>query len=717
MTENRSTTELTRSESRHSFRCLLCILCVSAVTNAAQRVEADERLNHIGVTGEGTGTARRLAAAEKMIADNQLSQGVDEYLRILNESGDDLVPLDARHSISARRLCHQALASSRLPAEALRLYRQHVDPQAKKWWDQAVIAHDVRLLQRIVQDAFCSRFADRALDMLGDLAFERGDFDEAEMWWRLLAPLPVDKAPPNQPATLVFPDPQVDVARVHAKQILLRLLRGDRDGIDATIEAYRKQHGQAMGEFAGRLGNYAETLLLLAQDPNAAPVPELSGWKTFSGDPSRQCVLPDGPPRRFLELAPIPLASPWLDQKLSQEIGLRAPAPTRPFYPVIAGGKVLVADVGHVFAFELSSGKLAGSYDLVDDLKKHQQHLNRDVIPRRGERYTLTVAEDGIFVRMGNQQWVEGDDAPAPASFLVRLDLPPGPDRNLARRWLVASTEAGTMFQGAPVVRDGRAYCTRLRRDGARFTSTLECYNAATGGRHWRQDVCEIRQLAIEESPANHQLLTLAGPNVVYDSQTGAIVALDALTGRRSWAIRYPARGQHTAYTSSPRDLTPCLFVGGKIVAAPADHDRIICLDAASGALLWESPPVEVVHLLGVADGKLIFTTDSSQLALRGIRALDLTTGRMLRSWMQPSSGDGGARAQGRGLLAGRNVYWPTTRGLRVLDQENGQPDAADDYYFSQRFGDRLGNLALGDGCLAIATAEELRIFVPVPGR
>src|SRR5262249_12508835 len=137
----------------------------------------------VGLPGENGSTARRLATLDQLIADHQDTEAVAEILRILEEVGDDLVPLDPRHCVQARWLCHLRLASPTLR----RLYRERVDGQVKKWWDQAEATHDVRLLRRIVQETFCSRFADRALDLLGDLAFERGDFEEAGSWWRLLA--------------------------------------------------------------------------------------------------------------------------------------------------------------------------------------------------------------------------------------------------------------------------------------------------------------------------------------------------------------------------------------------------------------------------------------------------------------------------------------------------------------------------------------------------
>src|SRR5262249_2222161 len=150
--------------------------------------------------------------------------------------------------------CHLRLAA--LPPAALRIYRDRVDGRAKKWLEQAVASRDARLLRRLVDEVFCSRFTDQALDLLGDLAFERGEFEEAERWWRMLA-LPAsrkDKGPRTKDE-LRFPDPQVDEAGVRAKEILARLFRGERTGLEQEWQAFRALHGKAEGYLAGKKGN------------------------------------------------------------------------------------------------------------------------------------------------------------------------------------------------------------------------------------------------------------------------------------------------------------------------------------------------------------------------------------------------------------------------------------------------------------------------------
>src|SRR5262249_6385032 len=150
----------------------------------------------------------------------------------------------------------------------------------------------------------------------------------------------------------------------------------------------------------------------------------------------------------------------------------------------------------------------------------------------------------------------------------------------------------------------------------------------------WKQDVCVTRELGPKEARVRHHLLTLAGPYVVYCSHSGAIVALDAETGRRAWAVRYPSRGPTIdSVQPSPRALARCVQADGGVYAAPADCDRLLCLDAATGRVLWEKQSVEVVHLLGVGHGRLIFT------ARDGLRAIGALTGADAGGWVFPPAG------------------------------------------------------------------------------
>jgi outer membrane protein assembly factor BamB len=677
------------------------------------------------LTGSSLRAAARLAAAQGKVDRQQWTEAIAEYQAILDESGDELVPLDPKvpnHCVAVRRICHLQLA--RLPAAAMRLYRLRVDDQAKKRLDQAVGTRDMAGLQRIVDDMFCSRPAERAVDLLGDFAFERGEFVEAERWWRMLA-LPCSEASAvKAPKTdldlrLVYPDPQAEPALVRGKQILALLYRGDRQaGLD-EFKAFAATHAKAEGYLAGRKGNLVAIVqgFIDQKEVGARPTSEIA-WTTFGGDATRTpppLPLPrcrwlqeswrarlDGKPVEAKGDAPRPIAN-------ATEAGKKLA-----FHPLIIGDRVVVADARSITVFDALTGRQLAHCDLVDDLKQSAPILDVSLPVKHGERYTLTALGQRLFVRLGSPAMTEprtGKDGvalPAGESYLVCLDLALA-DGALKARWIVAARTAekeAALFEGSPLAHEGRLYIARTRFKGSTATTEIDCYDADTGARRWRQEVCEAQELGESDVRYRQHLLTLAGPNVAYCSHSGAVVALDVITGKRSWAVRYPRRGPRLADgTPSRRDLCPAVFAYGRLYVAPGDCDRILCLDALTGRALWESKPIEVVHLLGVTYGRLVFTTGTFP---RGIRALDAIAGTDVRDWLHPADGSE-LPSLGRGIFAGNRAIWPTVDGLRILKQDTGQVDAADAVALATV---KPGNIAVGNGCLVVATDRELLGFV-----
>jgi outer membrane protein assembly factor BamB len=673
----------------------------------------------------------RLRSADRLIQKKAYADGIDEYLRLIEENGDDLVPEQLPHEgvastrriVQLRRLCHARIAIS--PPAALRHYRARVDGRARQWLKEGTDAHDTRALRRVVDEAFCSRFADRAIDLLGDLAFEKGNFAEARGWWRLLALPATDAGVPAEPGALRFPDPQVDVARVRAKQVIALLFEGELREARQEMEAFRKLHGQASGRLAGRTGNYADTLQsLLAERLKGGPLsPEEDDWPTFAGSPSRNRVLDAALSPRLWASGPA-----WRVRlgdaagEGGEPAGERPEARTAParhlaFHPVIAGRRVLVADARYVTAHDLHNGTRLFRYDVKAPGRPGLEGLRSKVPAPPDVRYTLSVAEGRVYARMGivltGSQKKEAPGEPHLASYLVCLEAPGSlPGSLIKERWVSrASTEAGAayVFEGAPVVYDGRVYAAETCWASGRVQTAVSCRDADSGALSWRQEVCETPDADEEPVPrVRHHLLTLVGTSLVYCSHAGAIISLDALSGRRLWAVRYPSRGAGAPESSpAPRDLAPCVAVGRRLLVAPLDSERILCLDVETGRTLWERDGVAAVHLLGVSDGRLIFTTTG------GIRALAAATGDDGGGWRQPAVGR--LPALGRGLLSGGWVLWPTQDPrlpLRALSEIDGGQRSGSDILDPTRLHRlRPGNMAFGGGCLVVADTEELSCY------
>ncbi|HEV3145824.1 MAG TPA: hypothetical protein VGZ47_18185, partial [Gemmataceae bacterium] len=211
--------------------------------------------------GEEQRTRDDLDSAAKLANSLRYDEAIRRYQQILAESGDLLVPVNAHRSLPARWIVHQRLAA--LSPEGRKLYRDRVDDSARKWLDQGAAQRDVRLLEQVISEAFCSTPAEQALHLLGDMALERGEFEAAQRWWRMLAPPPSRvKNPPKGAASfeLLYPDSKDKGALAQAKQILAQVLQGAKEPASAELKAFRELHPSAEGFLAGRKGRYADIL-------------------------------------------------------------------------------------------------------------------------------------------------------------------------------------------------------------------------------------------------------------------------------------------------------------------------------------------------------------------------------------------------------------------------------------------------------------------------
>ena len=725
-----------------THRLLLFVLAVPVFSTP---VRGEDR-SSMTIKGESRAIAKRFAEVSTELAGRNNSQAIERLQAILANSGNELVPVSASRSVSASRLCQVRLAG--LSAEGLRLYRQRYENQAVKKLQTAMAERDQAALRRLVEDAFCTRAAEKAIDRLGDLAFERGRFDEAEEWWRLLTPLPDStRDPATRGSALVYPDPSLNPARLQAKQLLARLFSDpnsqgrtgkaephDGDWL-AAVEDYRRRHAKAEGTVCGRKGNYTETLLALAEERQKTAVSDRDDWTTFGGDPSRGKLVPA--PEDILDrLSALCREGPtWtfdLQRRTRQEQAEFAPAVnaaqarTLAFHPVVVGHRILVADARRVTAYDARSGQSEQWYDAAR--LNGGVHPNVELPAPADLRYTLTAANDRLYARLGAQDI--GSETPTPK----RLGFEPKPardnetllacfgispdDKTEHFRWSERGiVHANAFFEGAPLVSGGRVWISSTRYQENRCIHAIQCYADGDASKPplWQHDLCESGEVKLGDSRFRHELLTLAGTQLVYCTHDGAIIALDAATGRTNWAVRYPHRTL-VREEQELKDLAPVLYAAGRLYVAPADSDSLLCLDPATGCTLWELEPLRAVHLLGVGQGRLIFTTPGG---IRGVRA---DTGAP--SWTVPEIGGvsllDGLTPSGRGLLIGDLVLFPTVRPrhdsgpnletmVYVLRQRDGRP--ADSPAALHRL--PSGNLAYANGILVVADRRTLSVYAP----
>lgn len=700
-------------------------------------------------------TAARLEQARALAAARNWDEAVDILNELAADDTDRVVALDDGRCVSLRTYCQ--LQFARLPAEGLAAYRRRVDPLAERRYRDGLTARDERMLGRVVAELFCSSWGDDALLALGELALERADYAAARRAWEQISPLLRDpngmslwqalrnidlaanwpeierrwQAREHPADWLAYPDTQIDLADIRARLVLASIRAGQLDRAALELDVFRRLHPDAAGQFGGQQGPYVAALeRLLSSARQWKAEPPTSDWPTFAGSQTRSPnAMMAGPTLVPAWQRPIPLSQPSVARR-SQQVVLRGafgggrvedtPTATvresqRPLscFPVVTDGAVIFADADGIHAAKLATGTPAITangvlYRIESQEDQPPQPTFNAVsgIAHGVPRLTLNVVDNIVYARVGALATSHADASQAPpADRIVGLDL----KREGLLTFRSRPEGAKWALDGTPVS-DGRRLFVAMRHSGATPHAYVACFDAATSAQLWRTSIGAADTLAGGlGDEITHNLLTLAGDRIYFNTNLGLVAALDAENGEICWLSKYPritgksfTPGSSTA-THFDRDPSPCLYHDGLVVVAPSDTPDIFALDADTGKTVWVNDKLaDGLHLLGVVDERLLVS--GNRLA-----SLALRSGKT--QWVWPESEHAGIRGMGRGALAVNEVFWPTRTEIYVLDPQTGARTRSP--ISLSPVSDCGANLAVADGRLIVAGYDQLLAFGP----
>ncbi len=664
---------------------------VLQATTPGSRFELDPtvQLDRVGGT-----VPAQLERFKAYLADRQWEEAIRTLREVTESSEEKLFGVTERRFVNLRQYGHLLLAT--LPEEGLRFYRGLVDPSAESWFREGIAKRDRRLLENVTQRAFASSWGDDALMALGEMALESGDYAAARSYFARIVP---SEAPPDMPPTRPgYPDTDLDPAAVRARLVLVSILEGSTARANEELVEFTRLHPEAKGPFGGRTVNYAQALgVLIAESAAWPPRPTGSDWPTFAGSPTRQKIAPE-----MIDVAAVAWRLPLHGDRDKEEAG-----PS--FHPVISGHLVLVNNLSEILAVDVATGKPAwGEAGAVIYRAPRETLAERFRSPFNAlgtPQSTLTVFRDVLCARMGNTLTGRPQQPlrTLPHGYLVCLDL-------ASQGRLVCDPirpEEGWAFEGTPIS-DGVNLYVAMRRNEMRPQAHVACFDIQTGRRRWRRLICGA------ETPARatyyqhtHNLLTLHRQTLYYNTNLGAVAALSIPDGQVKWVSLYPRAQSVDPANLAPhwrRELTPCLYIRGMLLVAPADSPRIFAFDAVPGQPLWKSGAEveDAVYLLGATETHLIAAGGRIYwIALQAEKA-----GRVTSFWPVGPEKPG----YGRGLAAGRSVLFPTRDKIHVFDQRTAQPLKTID--LAPR-GVTGGNLLIAGNRLLIATDSELVALGP----
>jgi outer membrane protein assembly factor BamB len=679
--------------------------------------QAERAFRETAILDVDSTALKRLETISDYIDEQQWSQAVEILLQLSSQKGGSLVPFSAGRYVNISHYCQLILST--FPSEGLEVYRKQVRPRLNQAYQQAVAGHDAAALKVLLDEAFLSDFGDDALLLLGEWAWENGNFSAARSYWTQLVPLPAPELQLTPPIVLRYPDSDFPQPEILARLALCTLMEADFVRFELELSAFRSMYPDAAGTVAGRTGKLVDTLAALST--------EAKGWSKFQNLPqkntfglssSRNGILSES-----LQIGPVQWSVELFGYQPDSEFphpafGNRHPLST---FPLVHAGNVLFCDADRIVVLDLQTGKPAWP---VSDLAEQDTGVIYPSFP--GEKsprpdrpavgvpwYSLTVEEGRLYAKMGTPITDKSSQELRPLeSSLVCLNL----DQKQGQlEWKVTSEEiepggSAWMFEGSPVVAGDNVF-SALRGSTPETEAAVACFSAETGELKWLQKVCSsVRNLDDQFSLVSHQLLTLGDGTLFYSTEMGAIVALNSRNGTIRWVATYetsPDENPTKLGDANNSGLLPCLYHRGSVVAAPNDSEMVFALDAQTGLLKWKRRLGSGVrHLLGVSENRLFLSGDT-------LWCLDVETGSI--QWKVADS-DPEYFGYGRGVLSNGNVYWPLREEIFVVDQRSGQLNRR--IALKTQFGEMSGNLLISAGRLLIAQPNRLTVLgVPLEKR
>ena len=755
------------------FACAFVIAGLAATLGRAQlRLGLSSRYElspEVRVDEAERDARSQLERVSALVTNKNWEDAIEALRKLMASHGRQLIKMDSRRFVSLEDYCHWKLVS--LPDEARRLYRDRVDPEAKRLYEKASPVRDEKTLERLVEEMFGSSYGDDALFLLGSIALERGDYDLARRRWERISPTlrtgdwkenelvsetrpglplwtafndvkldehwaelePLLKSTSAPTSRLVYPDSNVSLADVRARLVLTSILEGDTPRAKVELDVFSRQHPTAKGRIAGREVVYREALAKLLKQSTDWPVPtSRSQWTTFAGASSRDGVVEHEPDVGAM-LAGYPVALEHVARSNPAVAIRRGFRPKRvaedherllSYHPIVVEDRVFVCDDARVKAFDLKTGKPAWG------LKEPTIYEDDEFADASGgsqrsvgvARYTLSAHGDKLFARLGMSATSRppGRARHGHSSSLVCLDLASEGRLvwKLPRAADAAEFEkARWAFEGPPVA-DGERVYVGMRRSGVRPELHVACYDATDGRMIWRRFICSAETPARgQEDECTHILLTLVRGRLFCNTNLGAVAALRATDGKIDWLYKYTRALSGRLLTPAAhwyRDLNPCIYHRGMVFVGPTDSPHLFALDTASGRLLWQTvePPPELgndpIHLLGVAQDHLIASG-------KMLWWINIHSGKIVAR--SHDAGRTGPDVYGRGLLVGDKIWWPTRDAILVYRQRPvktvGRLQApVSRTVLAGRGGAATGgNLVVSDGVLLIATPDSLIAF------
>ena len=578
---------------------------------------------------------------------------------LLEESDpDDLVPASSGEKQRFVHVADRANALlAELPDETMEVYRKQCASLAAGLLRQAIVAGDLQRVRRVATSYAHTRAGAEALRWLGEMHLDRGRFAQAGRCFT--EALAADTSSESGAVLLALQA----VAWHHA---------GQSDLAAGALARLKERHPDARAALGGKSRAVVDFVESAQEQPPVKPASSrrsAADWPGPGGVANGIAAMPfvdaclgacwnhpggwrnDGTllNAQLLEDAHVGLSRGFrlrLDGgrlvhkplRTGREGGPR-PVPSY-LHPVVSGRMLIYRTAEGFVGLHRQSGELIGRAEVplsVGRRSATHRHSLQSLRLRDTGRYGLSVGGGLVYgltfhrVHFGNPQPAGGvnhsrNQFYRHRSEIVALEIESG--LKLADGWRATSGEDAPeplremKYLSAPCYARGRLYVVGIRQGDYH----LVCLDAETGGLRWIRSVAGIPVLREDSAflkPLSADLYQAGSPPAVLDgtvlliTNAGAVVAVDAETGRLVWAHQYEStelavmRRREEARLGDGRELdlrpgfaaNPVLVSARHVICLPIDSKNVIVLDRLTGELVREIPRRGQNHLAS-ADGR-----------------------------------------------------------------------------------------------------------------
>jgi outer membrane protein assembly factor BamB len=543
-----------------------------------------------------------------------------------------------------------------LPADGREAFRVFYDAQARRLWssidqpDQQPQAA-LNLARRIYNEFFLTSVGDNAANYLGDAAFERGNFRDADRYWKVV----LDHHPGSDVGEL----------RLQVKRALALAQMGRTANFDALVAAIQRQYAGQTVTLGGEAVDPVSFLKSLREStgPSDAATED-------AGTP--QSLLPEGPlPEKTQTAWRLQFLSDQGEKQLNDSVtnnyyyrnGLETWVP--PY--ATAGERVFCNWFGIVFAVDARTGKLlwrSGKFDTIHSKFSQMPHSSANL-----EQFAIVAGGDAVVTLWINPDRLNYHQEPF---RLIAYDAATGNERWNSEKLEPLKNES---FVGKPLIVGSDVLVTSHGRSDAKLQ--LRSLKLSDGTQNFTLELGTAQQSTNRRGSQVMPLpaLRLDGQTLHVLTNNGALLCLDLQSRQLQWVLKYgsnvdPNSSNGVIYTGEIDTATLLHSYGvllefeGTLYAKEADGRVIHAIDPAAPKLLWSRAIAPESVLVGV-------DADHLYVLSRELMAIERDTQKLAWARRLPIEGGGLSAVVGE-----QTLYVCSTRGIYCLSRSDGSLEA-----------------------------------------